>query len=131
MKPVCYAIAGAASVRESPTCGSTNRRAAQASPSASEAHADVRDGVSGALIRDRRRAWIIAVPPKEFPATTENNSLVPAAQRFVHAAQAATNQEHPCVRPRTPSRISLINSLMQGICVRDGFAGDCFHREQV
>jgi hypothetical protein len=69
----------------------------------------------GARIRDRRRAWVFADPPKEFPVTTENNSLVPAAQRFVHAAQAATNHAHRRARPRTRSRISLINSLMQGI----------------
>jgi len=58
---------------------------------------------------------LFADPPKEFPVHNENNSLVPAARRFVHAAQAATNQEQPCVRPRTRSKISLINSLMQGI----------------
>jgi hypothetical protein len=28
-----------------------------------------------------------------------------AARRFVRGAQATTNQEHPCLRPRTPSRI--------------------------
>ena len=68
---------------------------------------------------------------KHFPVNTDNNSLVPGARCFVRAAQAPTNQHHPRVEPRTGSRNSLKNSLMQGICAGDGFAGDCFLREQV
>jgi hypothetical protein len=71
-------------------------------------------------------------PPKEFPVTTENNSLVTAVRRFVRGAQAPANHEHPDAELRALTRNSLKNSLknslMQGICARDGFAGDCFHR---
>jgi hypothetical protein len=67
-------------------------------------------------------------PPKEFPVTTENNTLVTAVRRFVRGAQAPANHEHPDAELRALTRNSLKNSLMQGICARDGFAGDCFHR---